>query len=125
MGGVLSNFIGVSVDYLIGSLTACIWEWVFNPYDASKSTIFSVMEGLLQLTASTSTAYWLTGVLTPAGASSNLGMVAVFFFTLMYSPNLRAKLNAGHQTTKVTLAFNTPSFLFSPSKPAAVSSPSE
>jgi len=122
MGGILSSFLGVSVDYLIGSLTSCIWEWIFNPYDASKSTIFSVFEGLLQLTASVSTAYWLTGILTPTGASSNLGMVAVFFFTIMYSPNLRAKLNAGHQVTKTTLNFNGPSFLFSPSKPAAVAS---
>ncbi len=114
MGGILSTFVGVSVDYLIGSLTACIWEWVFNPYDSSKSTLFSVLEGLLQLTASVSTAYWFTGLLTPNGASSNLGMVAVIYFTFMYSPNMRAKLNAGHQTTKTTLAFNTPSLLFNP-----------
>ncbi len=119
MGGILSTFMGVSVDYLIGSLTGCVWEWVFNPYDSSKSTFLSVLEGLLQLTASVSTAYWLTGLLTPAGASSNLGMVAVFYFTLAYSPNLRAKLNAGHQVTRTTLAFNTPSFLFNPTQPAA------
>ena len=125
MGGILSNMIGVSVDYLVGSLTACIWEWVFNPYDASKSTIFSVLEGLLQLTASTSTAYWLSGILTPVGASSNLGMVAIFYFTLMYSPNLRAKLNAGHQTTKQTLMFTTPSLLFSSGGSSSPSSSTE
>ena len=122
MGGILSNLIGVSVDYLIGSLTACIWEWVFNPYDASKSTLFSVLEGLLQLTASVSTAYWLSGILTPVGATSNLGMVAIFYFTLMYSPNLRAKLNAGHQTTKQTLMFTSPSLLFASSPKSSSSS---
>lgn len=121
MGGILSSFVGVSVDYLIGSLTACVWEWVFNPYDSSKSTLFSVLEGLLQLTASVSTAYWLTGILTPTSATSNLGMVAVVYFTFAYSPNMRAKLNAGHQITNSTLAFNTPSFLFNPSPPSSSS----
>jgi len=114
MGGILSSFMGVGVDYLIGSLTACVWEWVFNPYSSDKSTFFSVLEGLLQLTASATTAYWLTGILTPAGASSNLGMVLIMYFTLSYSPNMRAKLNAGHQMTKTTLAFNTSNFLMNP-----------
>lgn len=122
MGGILSNFMGVGADYLIGSLTACIWEWVFNPYSTDKSTLFSVFEGLLQLTASTSTAYWLSGILTPTGASSNLGMVLIMFFTLSYSPNLRAKLNAGHQMTRSTLSFNTPSFLMNPPSSSSSSS---
>lgn len=119
MGGILSSFVGIGVDYLAGSITACTWEWVFNPYDPSKSTFLSVFEGLLQLTASVSTGFWLSGLLTPEGAVSNLGMVAIMYFIFSYSPNMRAKLQAGHTTTKTTLAFNTPSFLFHPTPPAA------
>lgn len=116
MGNIFSTFMGVSIDYLVGSLTGCLWEWVFNTYDPSKGTMISVFEGLLQLTASVTTAYWLHGIVTPVGVTSGLGMVAVMFFTLSYSPNLRAKLNAGHQLTKTTLAFDSTSFLSGPSE---------
>lgn len=116
MGGILSTFTGLSVDYLVGSLTACLWEWVFNPYDPSKGHLLSVFEGLLQLTATSTTAFYLSGLLTPAGASSGLGMVALMYFAFSYSPNLRAKLNAGHQLTKTTLAFDSTSFLAGPSE---------
>jgi len=111
MGGILSTFLGVSIDYLVGSLTACLWEWVFNPYDPSKGTFISLFEGLLQLTATATTAFWLHGMITPADISSGLGMVAIMYFAITYSPNMRGKLNAAHHLTKTTLAFDSGTLL--------------
>lgn len=111
MGNIITNFAAISIDYLVGSITACLWEWVFNTYDPNKGTLISVFEGLLQLTATTTTAYFLGGLLTPVGISSGLGMVAIMYFAFTYSPNMRAKLNAGHLKTKTTLAFDSQTLL--------------
>lgn len=108
MGNLLSTLVAGSIDYLSGSLTAMIWERIMHPYDQNKHKFISVLEGIFQFAATVTTADLISNVLTPAGTNNNLGMVGIMFFALIYSPNMLAKLGAGHNTLKQILMFSIP-----------------
>jgi hypothetical protein len=108
MGSIVSITISLGVDYLTGSLTAMVWEKVFNPYDASKGKFMQVSEGLLQLSATVTTSDYLRTLITPktiGDAPDLVGMVAVLYFALLFSPNMVAKLRATHIDITQVLGF--------------------
>lgn len=123
MGNLLSTLVAGGVDYLAGSLTAMVWERIMHPYDPSKHKFISVLEGVFQFAATITTSDLISNVLTPAGANSTIGMVGVMFFALIYSPNMLAKLGAGHNTLKQILMFSIPPIPPSYSSPKPVQNP--
>ena len=112
MGNLFSIFISATVDYGSAALSAMLWEHIFLPYDPKKSKFISVIEGLLQLSATIVSTGWISSVITPAGTTNTMGMVLVMFFGMMLQPNMIAKLNAGYLSSKNILGFNVPSILF-------------
>ena len=120
MGNVLGITVSGGIDYLAGSLTAMLWEWAFPDYKASSTSKFmNLIEGLLQLAATITTASYAVGLLTPSGfvKDRTTGMIGVMFFAFMYSVNMRAKLQSMHVTLRDVLLFNPGGFIDSKIKP--------
>lgn len=107
MGGVVSLTISAGIDYLAGSLTAMLWEWIFNKYSPDTPKYRNLIEGLLQMGATIATSNLFASVLTPNSFAkdSTIGMIGVIFFAFMYSPNMRAKLQSMHVTVRDTFLF--------------------
>ncbi len=119
MGNIVSLTVSVAVDYLGGSLSAMLWEYIFQPYNATANKFYNIGMGLLQMAATIGSCTLLTSFLTPAGYSkdSTIGLIGVILFAFSYSPNMRAKLQTGHTTLREILLFNTGGFLDSKVKP--------
>lgn len=120
MGGVISLSVSCGIDYFAGSLTAMLWEWAFKPYQPdSDSKFMNLLTGLLQLSATVTTASYAVGILTPSGfvKDRTMGMIGVMFFALMYSVNMRAKLQSMHVTLRDVLLFNTGGWMETKVKP--------
>ena len=107
MGNLVSVTLSVGIDFIVGSLTAMVWEKIFNPYDATQQTYISAAEGILQMGASVSTAQLLSGMLTPSGGvvAEVMGFVGIMNFIFLFSPNMVAKLCATHATSVAVLGF--------------------
>lgn len=126
MGGIFSIFVSSGIDYLAGSLTAMLWEWAFKPFDPSSNEKFmDLLTGLLQLSATVTTASYAVGILTPSGfiKDRTTGMIGVLFFAFMYSVNMRAKLQSMHVTLRDVLMFNTGGWMASKVKPYVADHP--
>lgn len=119
MGNVLGITVSGGIDYLAGSLTAMLWEWAFRPFDPANGKFMNLLEGLLQLAATITTASYSVSLLTPSGfvKDKTTGMIGVMFFALMYSVNLRAKLQSMHVTLRDVLLFNPGGFMTSKIEP--------
>ena len=102
MGNVFTTTISVLIDWLAGSITAAIWEWVFPAYSSSDGKVKCIVEGALQLGAVCVTAPYILDLITPASVdkSSTIGLIGVMYFALFYSDNLQAKLKSVHNYAK-------------------------
>lgn len=107
MGNIFTMFISLGIDWLSSSLTANIWEWIFNKYDPTTSKVITIIEGLFQLTAEVITSTFILNLITPNNfqKDNTVGLVVVLSFMIMYSPNMRAKLQVTHSTMKQMFLF--------------------
>lgn len=104
MGNVFGATISVMIDWLAGSVSATIWEWVFQPYQPGAGKAKTFLEGSLQLGALIVTVPYMVDLLTPGGieTSNSIGLVGALFFAFMYSDNLMAKLKSSQAFAKNT-----------------------
>ncbi len=107
MGNIFTITISALLDYVAGSVTSMLWEWIFPQYESGGSRIMTTIEGLLQLGASVATAPYLLSILTPAsfGRDTTIGLIGVMYFVMLFSPNMIAKLSNAHTTMSDVLMF--------------------
>lgn len=107
MGNIFAVTISAGLDYFAGSITAMIWEWIFHPYDPTRGRLMNTIEGLIQLGAICSTAPYVLSLITPAEINKevSLGLIGLMYFSFLYSPNMRAKLQNAHTMTREALLF--------------------
>ena len=98
MGSIVSITVSVFIDWLAGSITAGVYEYVFSPYSSSTSKTKTIIEGITQMGVTVATAPYLMDLLTPSmfEKSTSIGLIGVLFFAFMYSNNMMAKLRTAH-----------------------------
>jgi hypothetical protein len=113
MGNIVGITVSASIDYLAGSLTSMLWEWIFSKYDPTQSKAMNLLQGILQLGATVTTSSLAVSLLTPSyiEKDNTIGMIGVMFFSLMYSPNMRLKLQSAHATLREILLFGPGGFM--------------
>jgi len=103
MGGIITTFVGISIDAIVGTASGVLSEYIFSREGSIGNPWISAFEGLLQLTTEVLVAGELSSILTPTSYGRPYGVVLMMYFALMASPNMRGKISTVSESLNMSL----------------------
>ena len=101
MGGIVSTFVGISLDAIVGSATGLVCEYIFSDTYQIQNKWMAGFEGLLELTLMAIVAEEVSSLVKPKGYSRPYGVVFMMYFALLAAKNLRFKIGVLTETIKM------------------------
>lgn len=104
MGGIISTFVGISLDAIVGSATGVLCEYIFSDSYQIENKWMAGFEGLLELTLMAVVAEEVSSLVKPKGYSRPYGVVFMMYFALLAAKNLRFKIGVLTEAIKFAAA---------------------